>query len=70
MNRFEKAVAAIKDAQRDAEKEATRLEIVSPGMAKEARVRADGLADARRIIEGLEGLSSTLAAMADEGENL
>ncbi|MBA3050501.1 MAG: hypothetical protein KKE42_10945 [Alphaproteobacteria bacterium] len=65
MTRFEKALDALRSAQRDAEKEATRLEITQPEIAAEARVRADGLADARRIIEGLEGLNATLAALAD-----
>lgn len=64
MTRFEKAVSALKEAQRDAEKEATRLEITQPDLAAEARVRADGLADARSIIEGLSGLSKTLATLA------
>lgn len=63
MSGFERALTAIREAQRDAEKEATRLEITQPDLAVEARTRADGLADARRIIEGLDDLRKTLAAM-------
>ena len=67
MSRFETALAALRDAQKDAEKEATRFEITNsvPELAAEARNRADGLADARRIIEGLSDLQRTLAAMAE-----
>lgn len=66
MTRFDKALAAMNSAQRDAEKEATRLEITQPELAAEARERADGLADARQIIEGLSDLQKTLAAMAKD----
>lgn len=64
MSGFERALKAIREAQRDAEKEATLLEITQPGLSGEARDRADGLADARRIIEGLDDLRKTLAALA------
>lgn len=63
MSGFDRAVSALREAQRDAEKEATRLEITEPDLAKEARTRADGLADARRIIEGLSDLRKTLVAL-------
>lgn len=65
MTRFKRAVDAIRQAQRDAEKEATRLEITQPDLAAEARVRADGLADARNLIESLATLQAALNSMAE-----
>lgn len=66
MSRFERAIRAIREAQRDAEKEATRLEITQPALAAEARGRADGLSDARRIIEGMDGLQAVLANLSED----
>lgn len=63
MNRFEKAVIALTAAMRNAEKEATRLEITSPQFASEARIKADGLADALTIINSLSDLSVILYRM-------
>jgi hypothetical protein len=64
--RFEKALAAVKSARRDAEKEATRLEITQPELAAEARERANSLSDARTIMSRISDLSITLAAMENE----
>jgi hypothetical protein len=64
--RYQRALHALREAQRDAEKEATRLEISQPGLATGARTRADGLADARRIVEGLEALAATIITMSSD----
>lgn len=66
--RFDTMLLAIREAQRDAEKEATRLEITQPDLADEARTRADGLTDARNVIETIGGLAKTLAALQSTKE--
>ena len=61
--RFDAALTALRKVQRDAEKEATRLELTQPDLAQEARVRADGLADARRLLEASAEVAKVIATL-------
>ena len=64
MSKFDRACSALKAAQRDAEKEATRLEITQPALSQEARERADGLADALQVINSLADLQEVIARLS------